>query len=58
MKWLRVLLVVLALGAVSCSNPAAPRFPDPGEEEENGPTDPGPNNGFYFVPDQVPSFFV
>lgn len=57
-KWYRVLLAVLALGLVTCSNPAAPRYPDPDEDPPPDPTDPGQSQGFHFEPGAEITFLV
>ena len=41
MKWIRVIVAVMALGAASCSSPTAPRLPQPEEGRDPPPDQPG-----------------
>ena len=58
MKWFRVLFAVMALSMATCSNPTAPRYPEPDDPSDPGPTEPGPNSGFYFAPGVEVTFLV
>ena len=42
MKWTRVVLAVVVMGAAACSSPTAPRLPNPnGDDREPDPDKPG-----------------
>jgi hypothetical protein len=45
MKWLRLFLLLGALGFGSCSNPMVPKYPDPDSETDPKDPDPGPEKG-------------
>ena len=58
-KWYRVLLAVLALGLVTCSNPAAPKYPGPDDQDPpKDPGEPGGSQGFYFAPGSEITFLI
>ena len=55
MKWPRRFLALALLGlVVSCTNPTAPRFPDPDDETQE--EDPPPTQGQLIA--QLPTFWV
>jgi hypothetical protein len=53
MRWLRFWLFLTVVALASCSNPAAPRYP----QEEKDPGEPDPQKGG-FVLSELPSFWV
>jgi hypothetical protein len=45
MKWLRIIGFLAVVALSGCSNPSAPKYPDPDEEPESDPTDPDQKHG-------------
>ena len=54
MKWRRIFLFLALLGALSCSSPLAPKYPQP-DDEGGGKQD--PSKGGFLLTDQV-AFWV
>jgi hypothetical protein len=47
MKWLRLFILLAALGFASCSNPMVPKYPDPDDDPTQ--EDPGPEKGGFLL---------